>query len=335
MRPIVSGLRALRGATLAATILTAASGCDKPIAALAGRADTPASDRAAPRDTLDISGRPRMLYQVFGERSDPRLLPVAALTDGVVRPLVLSDAGWQQFDQLYHKPGTVYTLYRDGRPNGTARVVRPMWDEREGALYSLPHCARPTPLAAARVKAPPPLGYMVEFLATDAALPTSPRRAVHAAGDADPLVAARRIAAAAVEGFGMPLSSLEGLDLELSTVAAGTGDSPTLVISLMDPTSELAESDTTYGVHVFAIADRVGGEYIPTYARVVPANAPGQYRRYVDHLDLTGDGIDELVLEGWTGGQESSMLILQFQRNRWAEVFRGRSNWCLDERAER
>jgi hypothetical protein len=145
MRPTVSGLRALRGAMLAATILAAASACDKLTPAFAARSEG-AARAAAPVDTLDISGRPRMLYQVFGERSDPRLLPVAALTDGIVRPLTFSNDGWREFDRVYHQPGALYTLYRDGRPSGTARVMRPMWDAGGTPLYSLPHCARPTPL---------------------------------------------------------------------------------------------------------------------------------------------------------------------------------------------
>jgi len=331
MRPTTSGFRALRGAALAATILTAASGCDKLAPALAARARDAAP--APPADTLDISGRPRMLYQVFGERSDPRLLPVAALTAGTVRPLVFSADGWRVFDRAYHQPGAVLTLYRDGRPTGTARVTRPMWDESGAPLYSLPHCARPTPLAAARVKAPPPLGYMVEFLATDAPLPASRRRAARTFGDGgDPIAAARRIATGVAEGVGLSAEALAELDFEAATIASGVSDAPTLVLSLID--TDAASSDSAGGIHLFALADRVGGEYIPSYARVVDGPGPGQYRRYVDHLDLTGDGVDELVLEGWSEGQESYMLILQFQRGRWAEVFRGRTNWCLDERPE-
>lgn len=329
MRPTVSGFRAWRGAMLAATILTAASACDKLTPAFAARSDRP-PHVAVPPDTLDISGRPRMLYQVFGERSDPRMLPVAALTDGILRPLTFSDEGWRVFDRTYHQPGALYTLYRDGRATGTARVMRPMWDASGAPLYSLPHCARPTPLAAARVKAPPPLGYMVEFLATDAPLPTPARRIARGqqTGARDPLAAAQRIAAAVAQSTGLPMELLATLDFDAATVATGVGETPTLVLSLVD--AEAGTDQSANGIHLFALADRVGTEIIPSYARVVRGDGPGQYRRYVDHLDLTGDGVDELVLEGWTEGQESYLLILQFQRGRWAEVFRGRTNWCLD-----
>ena len=105
-------------AVLIGSILIAAWGCDKAsgTAGAAAVDDGGTSAAAATKrgallatgDTTDLSLHPDILYQVFGERDDPRLLPVAALSNGRISPLVLSAEGWQRFDSLYHDPGTRY-----------------------------------------------------------------------------------------------------------------------------------------------------------------------------------------------------------------------------------
>lgn len=321
----------VRPVALVATILTAATGCDKASSAVMAAAAEPSPTAAsAPTgDTTDLRGRPHILYQVFGERGDPRILPVAVLAEGRIEPLVLSPVGWQQFDSLYHAPGAEYTIYQDGRAAGWARVTRPMWDERGEPLYSLPRCRQLTPLAAANVKAPPPVGYLVEHIATDAPLGDAgrARRVRRVSGDGY-VSQARAVAARVTEALGIDSRALAVLDFRASAVHTGTGDAPTLVISYIDPTGGGAASQAT---HIFVLAERTAEGYVPTYTRIVrPNSVRSDYRRYVDHLDLTGDGVDELVLEGWSGGRESYMLILQFQDGRWAEVFQGRPSWCLD-----
>lgn len=313
----------LRPVALAATILTAASGCDKPMPADAAMAAE--SVTAAPITTFDPAAPPHILFHVFGERGDPRMLPLAALVDGTVRPLALSPAGWRAFDSLYHRAGTAYTIYQGGRPAGTARVRRAMWQGADEPLYALPGCPNPTPLAAARVKAPPPVGYLVEHLATDADLPTHRRRSTEHLGDAQ--AAARAVGARVAEAAGLDATALGELDFRASTIPTGA-DAPTLAITYIDPAAA-ARGENGRAVYLFILADLVNGRYAPTYTRLVRgASSSAQYRRYVDHLDLTGDGTDELVLEGWSSGRESFMLILQLRQGRWVEIFRGQPSWC-------
>ena len=54
------------------------------------------------------------------------------------------------------------------------------------------------------------------------------------------------------------------------------------------------------------------------------------YRRFVDHLDLDGDGVDEVVLEGWQYGGDTYPMILRYKDGLWREVLRGASSWCID-----
>lgn len=311
----------LRQVVLAATILTAGSGCDKPIPGGPAGTDPPP---AAPLTTIDPAAPPHVLFQVFGERASPRMRPLAALVDGTVRPLALTPAGWRTFDSLYHHEGASYTLYQDGRAAGTVDVGRGMWSDAGAPLYALPGCPNPTPLAAARVDAPPPASFMVEHLASDAPLSADRHRPPQRAADA--LGAARGVGRRVAEAAGMRATAFAELDFRARTVATGSG-APTLVMSFMDPAAVTRGAGRA--AYLFVLADRVGGRYVPTYTRLVrDSGSTSQYRRYVDHLDLTGDGTDELVLEGWSSGQESYMLVLQRQRNRWVEIFRGQPSWC-------
>ncbi|HEY0972307.1 MAG TPA: hypothetical protein VGE02_15160 [Gemmatimonadales bacterium] len=311
----------VRQVALAATILTAGSGCDKTteaeLAAAAARAGTPG-------DTLDVASRPPVLYQLFGDRHSPRMLPVAALVNGRIEPIVLADSGWREFDMVYHRPGAVYTIYQDGRATGTATVRRPMWDAAGNAVYSLPGCRTHTPLAAVKVDAPLPAGFLVEHLATDAPIPDRPRRAAPGAH----LTEARRVASAVAEELGISEQELERLEFRSQAVVTGVHASPTLAISFIDATGRSRTDGPVR--HLFILADAGPDGYTPTYTRVVRAADSTGYRRYVDHLDLTGDGVDELILDGWSTTQESHILVLGHRDGRWEEVFRGRQSWCID-----
>ena len=308
------------GVALAATILTVASGCDKPRdsdrTAAAVRAGTPG-------DTLDIRSRPPVLYQLFGDRHAPRMLPVAAIVDGRIEPIVLPDSGWREFDMVYHRPGAVYTIYQGGRASGTATVTQPMWGADGTPIYRLPGCRAHTPLAAVKVQAPLPAGFLVEHLATDAPIAERPRRR---SGGAH-LTEAHRVARMVAEQVGIPADELEQLEFRSVAVPSGTGELPTLVISLMDAGSARHAGGPVR--QLFVLADAGPDGDAPTYTRVVRAAEREGHRRYVDHLDLTGDGVDELVLDGWTEGEESFLLILGHRNGRWTEVFRGRQSWCV------
>jgi hypothetical protein len=50
----------------------------------------------------------------------------------------------------------------------------------------------------------------------------------------------------------------------------------------------------------------------------------------VDHVDLTGDGVDEVVLEGWKPGSDSYPIVLKYVNGGWHELARGAGTWCAD-----
>jgi len=126
-------------------------------------------------------------------------------------------------------------------------------------------------------------------------------------------------------------SQLESLNFRSVAIHTGATAEPTLIASFINEQAD-ADAGSSRAVHVFALADmNAAGAYAPSFAHA--ANGPAataEYRRYVDHLDMTGDGVDEIVLEGWKSGGDTFLTILGYQDGAWTEVYRGRSSWCLD-----
>jgi hypothetical protein len=306
--------------------------CDK--AKTLGSAERSAEAAVPAAPTLDLSERPDILFQVFGERDDPRMIPIAAIQRGSIKPIELTEDGWRTFDSLYTRSGASYTLYRDGQKAGTVQVRQGMWEKADEPLYSLPNCSRLTPLASVGVHSPGDIGFTLELMAGSATLgrasarPSSTTDAITATG--------RRIADAAATEVGIEASQLEKLNFRALGIPTGSSAQPTIMSSYMN---EQADADAGGGrvVHVFTLADaKASGTYENSFMHVANGSATNaEYRRYVDHLDITGDGVDEIVLEGWKSGGDTYLMILGFREGQWTEVFRGRPSWCLDQRAVR
>lgn len=305
-------------------MLTVAAGCDKAKALVSlGRAEEP--DGPPPEARLDLSRRPDVLFQLFGERDDPRMVPVAAIVDGVLKPIELTASGWRQFDAMYTRSPKMYALYRDGVPIGSVRVRRGMWERPGEPLYTLPGCRTLTPLAAVTLETSARIDYTVEGMATTAGVSVAARPAAKPVKSLDQR--ARGITLDVARAAGIDSSRLSPSAFRALAITTGTSASPTIVAWSLDPESSDRDGFTA---HVMVLADDIEGEYQPTYRHTAsgPAMA-AEYRRYVDHLDLNGDGIDEVVLEAWPYGGETYLTILGYAAGEWREVFRGRQSWCL------
>lgn len=318
----------MRAAALAALVATGtAAACEKGGAGGSGGGSGDGAEPAGPR--LDLTSKPDILFQVFGERDDPRMIPVAAIKNGALQRIELDADGWKSFDGLYMRSPATIALYHDGRKVGDARVRQGMWEKAGEPLYSLPSCRLLTPLAALTLGEGVKAGYTVEFLASTATLGRTPSGATMPADVATR--AAREVAYGVGDRGGITQSTLDSLDFRAVAIHTGASAEPTLVASFIDPS---ASEGTSEGLarHVFAIADRSGDRYAATFTHSVNGPASNAtYRRYVDHLDVTGDGIDEIVLEGWQTGGDTYLMVLGFRGGRWEEVFRGRSSWCIEK----
>jgi hypothetical protein len=299
--------------TVVASILTLAVGCNKR-----GADDTV----EAPQTTL--AGKPRALMLVFGDRAEPRALPLAMLADGQIKPIALDPDGWRNFDKLYFPAGGKLALYRGGASIGEVAVQRGMWDGGL-PLYKLPGCKALRPLAALTLPADTTnAAVMLEMLAVSDALPPLARRLAPAKADVD---SAPQVAARIAQRAGLTNSARAELDLQTKAFLSGASSHATIVGSYMEhgsgvtgkPRQVLAIGDYSDSAHA----------YVQTFVHT-PQDSSREFRRLIDHLDLTGDGVDEIVLEGWRNGSDSYLVFLQYKDGRWREVARGPASWCAD-----
>lgn len=310
----VPRLREIFGRTAMASILMFALGCDKHAGPSA----------AEPAQTI-LAGKPNVLFLLFGDRADPRILPVATLADGRVEPITLDSAGWRGFDGLYFREGAPVIVYENGRTATTAVLRRGMWRGDAAALYALPGCRAARPIAAVRLASAPGDAVMTELLATSEPLATEPVRAEATLADLD---SARRVGVRAAEREGMHRATQAALTLSVRAIATGASPRPTLAASFSEPDGGSARHRDLF---VLADATRAAEGYVPTYVLAADDSVP-EFRRYLDHLDLTGDGVDEIVLEGWRLGGDSYLVVLTFDGGRWRELLRGAASWCADRR---
>ncbi len=171
-------------------------------------------------------------------------------------------------------------------------------------------------------------GITVEFLATSVDLPPAHEASPLAPSEAVTL--ARDIGAKVAEKAHIPHSRLDSLDFHALAVNTGATGNPTLVVSYIDPNAEEAASHGDKTSYLFAIGDKIGGDYTPTFSATVNGSAAkALYRRYVDHIDLDGNGIDAIVLEGWQYGGDTYPMIMRYKDGRWVEIFRGHDQLVL------
>jgi hypothetical protein len=263
------------------------------------------------------------MFLLFGDHNDPRLLPVATIGHGRITPITLDPDGWRKFDQLYFKAGSQMAVYRYGASLGNAVVRRGMWDGDE-PLYKLPGCRALRPLAAATMAAAPTDVVTLELLGTSDPLP--PPTAYPAITPAE-LDSAREVTARAASREGLTASDRADLQLTVTAFHTGATSKPTLVGSY----TERGGATAPDGRHIFMLADGTGatGGYETSFVHTAKDSTP-DFRRLIDHADLTGDGVDEIVLEGWRSGGDSYLVVMHYEGGKWGEVARGGTSWCAD-----
>lgn len=321
------------GLVLCSCILAITLGWDKAMVWL-GVLPAEETEIALPRPVnfTDLSQRPDILFHVFGTREQPRMLPIAVLADGKLRHIQLDTAGWRRFDEMFLRQGREYTLFSDGRVFGAAQLRRGMWEGQSEPLYQLEGCTSHVPLSEVTVVSERKhRGFVFEMLASNAALPQV-ERALPATDQKRAVPSVDRVLPAGEERGFVEGGVLRAMDGRAITLATGATPWPTLITSWLDSVSSVANDPTAQSRHIFLVADRgPDGEYHVTYRHQTDKPlGEAEFRRFVDHLDVTGDGVEELILEGWRFGGKTWLSVLSYKGGRWEEIFRSRANWCLD-----
>jgi hypothetical protein len=308
-----------------------ATGCDKA-KEFVRAGQTAGPPQLSPGEELDLAGKPDVLFQVFGESSDPRMVPIAAIVGGKLKPIRLSVSGWRKFDEMYQRPGKSYSLYQSGAAEGTVDVKRGMWSDTADALYALPGCATLTPMASVKVNGRLASDFTLEFLASTATMGKRRGGATMSQDSVNRI--ARALGHDVAKSVGIKDEKLDSLNFRALAFYTGASAGPTIIASFIDASAEHPASIATRSTHLFMIADRdSSGAYHATFShRINGPLAAAAFRRYFDHLDVDGDGIDEIVLQGWQFGGDTFLSVLGWREGKWQEIYRTRANWCLDER---
>jgi hypothetical protein len=345
LRPLATSIRAAHPVTRSlfhfavisklvalATILMVATGCDKA-KEFVRAGQTAGPPLLSPGEELDLASKPDVLFQVFGESGDPRMVPIAAIVRGELTPIRLSASGWHKFDEMYQRPGKSYSLYQSGVVSGTVDVKRGMWSDTSDALYALPGCATLTPMASVKVNGRPASEFTLEFLASSTSAMGKPRAGAVMKQDSVNRIA-RAVARDVATSVGIKAAKLDSLIFHALAFYTGASAAPTIIASFIDPSAEHPASIATRTTHLVVIADKdSSGAYRATFShRINGPLAAAAFRRYFDHLDVDGDGVDEIVLQGWQFGGDTFLSVLGWRERKWQEIYRTRANWCLDER---
>jgi hypothetical protein len=321
-------------ALITIAILASVAGCDK------SKGKEAKADVIAPEGTpaLDLAAAPQLLFQVFGGNDDSQMIPLAAVVGGAIRPIGLADAGWHELDRTFFAAGTTYPMYRDDQIVGSATVLRGMWPADSAPLYKLPGCTALVPKASVKLtfdhqRTDP----TVEFIASSTPLAQHPPFKGTMASAANVMKMGREFGHAVGKKADMDTAELDALDFHARQVVTGATETPTLLVSFVDPNAGDLGAGAGHTSHLFVLADKQpAGEYEPTYRHAASGDAKTvEFQRMVDHLDVNGDGIDEIILEAWHYGADNDLVVLTFRNAQWHEVLRVRQSWCLDAKKPR
>lgn len=282
--------------------------------------------------TITISDSATVLFQVFGDRDTLRAAPLALVDKGKLGPLTLDAAGWRTLDSGFFATARLMPIYRNGLDAGTIEVMRGMWPADGDALYSLPGCRNVVPQALVKLTTRPRTEESLEFLASSRPLKQgTDARAVP--GDAKSRAKPLADSVAAAEGVGTEeLDHLEFIARWLRTGAGPNG--LTLLASYIDPEAGDAGPGAGHTSMVLVLAEDSARTVLTTYHHVASGESRTvEFQRLVNHADLDGDGVDEIILEVWHYAGVPELAILKRSGGRWAQAFRVSENWCLDRAA--
>ena len=313
----------MRRPAIIASILTLLLACDKP--------QQPAPD--VPDAPLSVvSAASSIFFQVYGAGEEPRIAPFAIVENGQLAPISLDADGWRNVDALFFAVGRTLPLYRDGIAIGDVEIVRRMWDPNEGALYALPGCSEVVPQAQGKLIMRDRAGSSIEFLASSTPLKQkADTRPLPTDADAQARTVASAVAAAAQVGP-EELAHLDFIGRWLRTGAGPEGR--TLLSTFVDAEAGDAGPGAGHTVSLLALAEDSAGTLATSFQHVSQGEARSvEFRRLVNHADLDGDGIDEIILESWRYAATPDVIVLKYAAGKWSESFRVSQNWCLDKRS--
>ena len=211
-------------------------------------------------------------------------------------------------------------------------IRRRMWAEDGKALYPLPGCQSLRPLAAATVtlRTPSDDPYL-EFVASSVGLAKRAPYTGKLPTDADLAKIGRESGHPVGQPAKMHNAELDSLDFHARAIITGAAAEPTLLVSFIDPTAGDLGPGAGHTSHLFALGENTGSGYKVSYRHAVGGDAKTvEFQRLIDHVDVNGDGIDEIILEAWRYGGQTDSVVLSFRNGGWHGALRGPMRWGRD-----
>lgn len=270
-----------------------------------------------------------MLFQVFGDREELKAAPIAYVDGGKLAALSLDAQGWRFLDSVFFAAGRQLPLYRFGSQVGAVEVLRGMWPADSAPLYELAGCRTVVPQARLRFRTSGAVSQNVEFLASSTPL-KQPAEGRPLPSESEAL--ARRLADTAAIASGVGHEELGRIEFTARWMRTGAGtQGRTLLGNYVDPDAGDAGPGAGHTISVLILAEDSARTMATSYAHVSSGESRTvEFQRLMNHADLDGDGVDEIVLEAWRYAQLPSLVVLKREGARWTEAFRVSQNWCLD-----
>jgi hypothetical protein len=206
-----------------------------------------------------------------------------------------------------------------------------MWPVDSAPLYTVAGCRQVVPHALGRLQATVALEESIELLGSS--LPMVQKvdtRAVPSGAENQ----GRTLASAIAAGSDIGPEDLAGLDYHARWLRTGVGvNGRTLLTSYIDPNAGDLGPGAGNTAILLALAEDSAGVLQTTYQHAVSGESRTvEFQRVLNHVDLNGDGVSELILEVWRYAGIPSLAILTRQPGGWTETFRVGLDWCTDER---
>jgi hypothetical protein len=303
----------LRGLSVAAVTVLAFSGCEKLKTKLYPK-DEAVVDQSWIRDSVFVAKGPRLLFRVVKKGGEDLMIPIAVLENSNLRALRMSKRGWTYLDIMAFREGKSLIPVMSGLAGPPTKISQGMWENAAAPLDSLRGCPNVIPL----VKLPLPAG--AELAVLNYTLPTglktlSPGEVDYALSGVPQLVAPT---------IGIGASQLARYTRNVRQILRKDGD-PAVLAEYHDE-SEIRDTGAVAARrprHLIVIMEKGVYGYRPGWVyHSTGALNDRPALRFLDSMDIDGDGKSELFF-GVTVPDGGSYTLAFRQRNdSWFEMWR-------------
>jgi hypothetical protein len=281
------------------------------------RADAQTSARAAAQTNArrSTAGAETVVFAVSRTDAGASIEPVVIYRRGVfVKPPIDDEAAASAFVKEYFRAGREYRLLFGGGDAGTTTVVK----------NNEPGCVGLN--AEASVQTSARLGGRVQALAVSPASVGRPQGSRRTPTDAE-RASALTLARAAYSKNGVGAALVKKMEVGNLTATDLDGDGGFELVGSFRIENNTGQTADTYALFMIFDPDGGGGlkPALVWFKRGGEADAAERY--LVDQVDLDGDGVAEVIAEGFYY-ESNDYIIYKKRQGHWVSVYQGGGGGC-------